>query len=264
MRHTPLTLQGPGPMKIKSWSDHEAMSRAAAAYLAREFRRQPRLLLCLATGATPARTYELLALQARKSPALFQQLRVLKLDEWGGLPRGDPASCETFLRQRVIRPWGISSRHFIGFAGHSARPKLECERIRKWLARHGPLDLCVLGLGRNGHLGFNEPRPALCPVAHLALLAGQTRAHPMLSHTAVKPDYGLTLGLAEILQARQILLLVSGEHKRKALQRLLRGEIATQFPASFLCLHPRTTVLCDRAAAGQTKIASAGSKGEEP
>jgi galactosamine-6-phosphate isomerase len=251
MRNTHSTVQGPYRMKVKIWANHEAMSRAAASCIAREFGRHPRQLVCLATGSTPARTYELLGCRARKSPALFDHLRVLKLDEWSGLPMSDPGSSETYLQQRVIRPWGVSQRRFVGFVTDPRRPKLECKRIQNWLARNGPIDLCVLGLGSNGHLGFNEPDNTLCPVAHRALLSEQTRAHPMLCHTTVKPDYGLTLGMAEILQARQILVLVSGAHKRKPLKRLLRGEISTQFPASLLCLHPQTMVLCDRDAAVQ-------------
>jgi galactosamine-6-phosphate isomerase len=237
-------------MKVKVWGDHEAMSRAAAGCIAREFGRDPRLLICLATGATPVRTYEWLGFRARASPGLFAHLRVLKLDEWAGLPMSDPGSSEAYLQSRVVRPWGIRPRHFIGFVSAPKRGRLECQRMQNWIARNGPIDLCVLGVGRNGHLGFNEPGRALCPLAHRARLSAQTRLHPMLSHRTVKPDYGFTLGMAEILQARRILLLVSGEDKRKPLQRLLRGEISTQFPASLLCLHPQTTVFCDRQAAG--------------
>jgi len=249
MTNTPATVQGPHGIKVKVWGNHEAMSRAAAGCIAREVGRRPRLLVCLATGSTPARTYELLGRRARQCPALFHHMRVLKLDEWEGLSMNDPGSSEAYLQQRVIRPWGVSQRRLVGFESDAKRSKLECQRIQNWLARNGPIDLCVLGLGANGHLGFNEPGRMLCPVAHRARLARQTRAHPMVSHTSVKPHYGLTLGMAEILQARQILLLVSGAHKRRPLKRLLRGEISTQFPASLLCLHPRTTLLCDRAAA---------------
>jgi len=225
------------------------MSHGAAGLIARELGRNPRLLICLATGHTPARTYELLGAKARKSPALVKHLRVLKLDEWGGLPVGDPGSCEAYLQERVVRPWGVSQRRFVGFAADPMRAKTECKRIQDWLARNGPIDFCVLGLGRNGHLGLNEPAAMLCPVAHRAALSEETRAHPMLARGIVKPDYGLTLGMAEIFQSTQILLLVSGAHKRQPLKRLLRGEISTQFPASLLSLHPRTTVFCDRAAA---------------
>jgi len=237
-------------MKVKICGDHEAMSVAAAGCMAREFGRNPRLLLCLATGSTPIRTYELLGIRARRAPAQFARLRVLKLDEWEGLPMSDPGSSEDYLQRCAIRSWGIRQRHFVGFVSTPRRPQLECQRIQKWLASNGPIDLCVLGLGRNGHLGFNEPGRTLSPVAHLARLAAQTTRHPMVSHIAVKPNYGFTLGMAEILQARRILLLVSGEDKRKPLLRLLRGEISTEFPASLLCLHPQTLVFCDYAAAG--------------
>jgi galactosamine-6-phosphate isomerase len=241
----------PQQMKSRIFGNHETMSRAVARYIALEFRSKPGMLVCLATGSTPTRTYELLGSQSRKSPALFAHLRVLKLDEWGGLAASDPGSCEAYLQQRVVRPWGISRRRFVGFEAASPHPEKECQRIQSWLARNGPIDLCVLGLGRNGHLGFNEPDRVLCPVAHCARLAPETRAHAMLSHTMVKPEFGLTLGMAEILQARRILLLVSGRQKRKPLEWLLRGEISTEFPASMLWLHPQTLVFCDREAAGK-------------
>ena len=241
----------PQRMKSRVFGNHDAMSRAAAGWIAREFGRKPGMLVCLATGSTPTRTYELLGSQARKSPALFKHLRVLKLDEWGGLAANDPGSCEAYLRQRVVRPWGISRRRFIGFAAAAPRPEKECQRIQRWLDRHGPIDLCILGLGSNGHLGFNEPNRTLCPVAHGARLLPETRAHAMLLHTTVKPEFGLTLGMADILQARRILLLVSGRQKRKPLERLLHGEISTEFPASLLWLHPQALVFCDREAAGR-------------
>jgi galactosamine-6-phosphate isomerase len=100
----------------------------------------------------------------------------------------------------------------------------------------------------NGHVAMNEPAASLQPAAHLAQLTPATLAHSMLANTKSKPGYGLTLGLAEILASREILLLVCGASKREPLGRLLKREIATEFPASFLWLHPNWTLLCDRAA----------------
>ena len=240
-------------MKIKLSENYEAMSREAAGWIARELGRNPRLLICMATGGSPARTYELLGERARKSPALFEQVRVLKLDEWGGLPAGDPRSSEAYLQEKVVKGWGISKRRFAGFVTDPKKSKSEGERIHKWIERNGPIDICVLGLGLNGHLGFNEPSDTLCPVAHRAVLMEETHVHPIDGAVPVKPDYGLTLGMAEILQARQILLLVSGPLKRPALKRLVCGGISTQFPASLLALHAQTTVFCDRAATASLK-----------
>jgi galactosamine-6-phosphate isomerase len=236
----------PSGIKLKILTDHEAMSRAAAGFMAREFAGNPRLLVCLATGGTPTRAYELL--RARKPRPELGHLRVLKLDEWEGLSADDPGSCEAYLRWHVLGPWGVARHRYAGFKGTHSNPEKECHRVRRWLARNGPINLCVLGLGRNGHLGFNEPGETLCPTAHRAQLTEETRAHPMVSNATTKPVHGLTLGLAEILRARRILLLVSGEHKREPLHRLLRGEMSTHFPASLLCLHHDVTILCDREA----------------
>jgi galactosamine-6-phosphate isomerase len=227
--------------------DHEAMSRAAADLLAEQISRNPDTLLCLATGATPMRSYELLAARRETGAGLFNRLRVLKLDEWGGIPMENPATCESFLRKSFIGPLGLESR-YIGFHSQPENAAAECDRIRLWLAGNGPIDLCVLGLGVNGHLGFNEPADALQPHAHVATLSAESLKHSMIAKEHVKPKFGLTLGMADLLQARQILLVVNGHSKRAALKQLLSGRISTDFPASFLWLHGNVTLFCDQAA----------------
>lgn len=222
------------------------MSRAAADFLAQEIRAKPDALLCMATGATPMRSYELLAQNER---AMFGRLRVIKLDEWGGIPMESPATCETFLRRSFVGPLGLASR-YIGFESHPADFGAECERIESWLAANGPIDICVLGLGINGHLGFNEPARSLRAHAHVAKLAASSLQHSMIAAEKAKPTVGITLGVADLLHSRHILLVVSGESKKGPMENLLSGEITTQFPASFLHLHPNVTVICDRAAFG--------------
>jgi galactosamine-6-phosphate isomerase len=226
--------------------DHEEMSGRAAARIARDLRRKPGLLLGLATGATPTRTYQRLAQRRRGRPMLFRRVRIVKLDEWLGLPMDHPATCETYLRENVLRPWGVPRSRYHGFRSRPRDARAECARLARWLALRGPLDLCVLGLGRNGHLLMNEPADALSAGAHVARLAAQTRAHSMLRSTQAPPRRGLTMGLADILQSRAILLLVSGRPKAAPLRRMLSGRVTTRCPASLLWLHPDVTVLCDR------------------
>jgi len=108
--------------------------------------------------------------------------------------------------------------------------------------------LCLLGLGLNGHLGLNEPGRALKPWPHVATLTGATRRHAMLKTAGGAIRYGMTLGLANLLASRRIVLLVSGRHKRAPLRQLLRGAVTTHCPASLLWLHPRWLLICDRAA----------------
>ncbi len=137
---------------------------------------------------------------------------------------------------------------YIAFDSQAADADAECKRIAAWLERNGPIDVCVLGLGINGHIGFNEPAEFLQPHAHVAKLIESSMQHAMVTHSKHRPTHGLTLGMADLLQSRQVLLLVSGEGKRTAMSGLLDGRIATDFPASFLALHPDVRILCDRAA----------------
>jgi galactosamine-6-phosphate isomerase len=229
--------------------DPEAVGRAAADLVVSELRRKPNLLLCTATGASPTRAYELLAEEFRRAPELFKQLRVLKLDEWGGLAMDDPGSCEYYLRQHLLGPLKISPNRYTGFQSEPKNPEQETARIRRWVAENGPIDICLLGLGTNGHLAMNEPTETLKPFAHVAELAQSTLGHGMLAQSKRKPAYGLTLGLSEIFHSKRILLLVSGSNKSAQLARLLKEEVSTQFPASLLWLHANVTCLCDDAAA---------------
>jgi galactosamine-6-phosphate isomerase len=237
-------------LRIQVLDSHEAMSRAAADLICKELEQKPNLLLCVSAGATPTRAYELLAARYDRRPKLFNQMRVLQIDEWGGLAQGHPATCAEDLRMKLLKPLGIARNRFVGFRTDSPDPQADCRRIGRWLTANGPIDICILGLGTNGHVAMNEPAETITPQSHVAALAESSRKHSMLKDLARKPRYGLTLGMADILRSRRILLLVSGQPKRPALKRLMKPEVTTHYPASFLWLHLDATMLCDRAAAG--------------
>ena len=118
----------------------------------------------------------------------------------------------------------------------------------------GPIDLCILGLGLNGHLALNEPAESFDPFCHVATLAEQSRSHPMIAESAAPVRQGLTLGLGDILRARRILLMVSGAAKRTPLARLAAPRITPTLPASFLWLHGDAVCLCDRDAAADAGL----------
>jgi len=225
------------------------MSQRVAELIIAELKRRRDLLLCASAGGTPTKAYERLAARRTRQPSLFRKMRVLQIDEWGGLPRENPASCEADLQSKLLKPLGIGDERYRGFASDAADAPAECRRIAQWLARNGPIDLCLLGLGVNGHVAMNEPAAMLTPHAHVARLARSSLKHAMLQPLKRKPRYGLTLGLGDILSSRKILLLASGPNKQAALKRLLEPCVSTRFPASFLWLHPDVTVLCDQAAA---------------
>ena len=117
------------------------------------------------------------------------------------------------------------------------------------LAKAGPIDCCVLGLGINGHLGFNEPAEYLHPGCHIARLSPTTLQHTMVGDMTSRPSYGLTLGMADILQAKMVLILISGSSKKEITREFLSERVTAELPASFLWLHPNAVCLLDRAAA---------------
>lgn len=231
--------------RIQKAEDYESLSRQAAKLIAAEVRRQPGLLLCAAAGSTPSRTYDFLAESRLAQPGLCAHLRVVKLDEWGGLDMKHESTCEAYLQTHLIRPLEIPPERYIALRSSPKDPAAECERVRALLTRHGGVDLCVLGLGVNGHLGLNEPAESLQPFVHVASLADSSLQHPMLRLVDGRVAFGLTLGIVDILRSKKIFLLVSGPHKRRPLKRLLTPEISSHFPASFLWLHPDVTLLYD-------------------
>jgi galactosamine-6-phosphate isomerase len=229
--------------------DYEALSRRASELVVAGLRSRPTSLLCLAAGSTPIRTYELLAVEGAKEPDLFAHCRIIKLDEWGGLPPGNPATCDFQLRSALVSPLNLAER-YVAFESNPSDPDAEAARVVAWLDQNGPIDISILGLGINGHLGFAEPAEYLQPFAHVAKLSPESLTHAMLTKSDARPTYGLTLGMADLIQSRQILLLVSGATKRKPLQRLIGGQITTEFPASMLQVHNNVQLLCDEAATG--------------
>jgi galactosamine-6-phosphate isomerase len=235
------------PFQFACASDHEAMSQLAVAQIVAQLRTKPDSLLVLATGSTPHRAYQLLADQGRAEQGLCDQMRILKLDEWGGLAMDDPATCEAALRETLIHPLRMGPDRYRAWQSDPPDVNAECGRMARWLREHGPADLCVLGLGINGHLGFNEPNDHLHPHAHRTELSKESMRHSMLHQARTQPAFGLTLGMRDIMSSRNILLLVSGKSKRTQLRRLFQPEISPSFPASFLWLHPRVTVCCDEA-----------------
>lgn len=233
-------------LRPRVFPDHERASQHVAEWLVEHLRHKPNAVVCLATGATPMRAYTLFAERAVNERSLVDRCRLVKLDEWGGLPMDDPATCEQHLRSTLVAPLRMTDR-YIGFESQPANAEAECVRVAKWLDENGPIDLCVLGLGVNGHIGFNEPAAFLQPHAHVARLADATLAHSMVKHCDTRPKYGLTLGMVDLLRSRHILMLVTGASKRRPLERLISRRITTEFPASLLQLHGDVQLICDTA-----------------
>lgn len=241
-----LSLHASFSLRVgESW---EELSRLAADTIVAELRRTPDLLLCAAAGESPTLIYRHLTEAHSLQPELFAQVRVIALDEWGALPRGAAASCTAYLEQHLLEPLQIPPHRWMGFKSDAADVETECGRVQSWLDREGPIDLCVVGLGINGHLGLIEPAASLQPHTHRATLSNASLAHRMLAGSPHQPTFGYTLGIADLLAASTIMLAVKGEHKRGPMQQFLGRDVSTHFPASFLWLHRAVTCYCDAAA----------------
>src|SRR6266566_2330277 len=192
-------------MKITYFDDYAAMSESAADVFVADLRKKKDLLLCSATGSSPLGLYQRLAKMYLNEADLFDQMRILKLDEWGGIPLADSNSCQTYLKENVLSPLKISSNRFIEF-NSEANVVEECKRIQRIIDQISPIDFCILGLGKNGHLGFNEPADFLQRDCHIAKLADSTVQHSMVQSMAQSPTFGMTVGMKDILNSKKILL----------------------------------------------------------
>lgn len=230
-------------MQVRYYDNYDLMSEEASNQISAKVAAKPDLLFCAATGASPLGAYQKLA---KNNPVIFEQLRVLKLDEWGGISPDDPQSCEMFLQEKLLKPLNINAFRYFGFQTNPEDNEKEANDVRMYLQNHGPIDLCVLGLGRNGHIAFNEPANFLQPFAHIAELSDVSMQHQMASGMNEKPTFGFTLGMAEILQSKKIIILLTGTGKEQIAEEFLSGKITTQLPASFLWMHPNVDCLIDK------------------
>lgn len=149
-------------MKITQVGNYAALSKKAASFIAEEVQQNPHLLFCAATGGSPTGMYAEMA----KDPILYSKMRVVKMDEWGIIPLTHPDSCETYLIKHLLGPLEIGTDRYTTFDTAPEVVEAECHRMKSFIRENGPLDICILGLGKNGHIAFNEPADVLNPDFH--------------------------------------------------------------------------------------------------
>lgn len=216
------------------------LNEQASETIIQELQQNPKSLICAATGNSPTGVYQKLV--EKKERFDTSGLRFIKLDEWYGLGINDEGSCEKYLHEHLFNPLGISHNQYIAFDGKATDAEKTLESVDSYLDEQGPIDLCILGIGKNGHIAFNEPADTLHPHAHMAPLSSTSLQHTMIKGADEQIKYGMTLGMTDILQSKKIILLVNGTPKNAIMQKLMEQKISTQLPASFLWLH--TDVQC--------------------
>jgi glucosamine-6-phosphate deaminase len=240
-------------------ADGAAVADHVAACLLHDRLHWPDQPLGLATGRTMEPVYGALvkvvqALPVAEHQRLRQQWLSFNLDEYVGLGPGDPGSFAAFMARHLQQPLALGLDQVRLPAGLASDPAAEAVRYAKDLARCGGLGLQLLGLGLNGHVGFNEPpcqATALCRCLELSCTTREQNAAAFGGDAQAVPEQAITLGLAEILAAQRLLVVVTGAAKAGILARLLSEEPSPDLPASWLRSHPNLTLVADQAALGQ-------------
>ncbi len=220
---------------------------AVAAELVARLSDRPALRICLPTGETPGPVYAALVAAACDGRVSFDRATLVMLDAWVGLPPGDPARCDVRLRAELVDRLPRPPAAFIAIDVDGPDPDAAADRHDAAAAR---LDLAILGLGPNGHVGFNEPGSRPDDPTRLVRLAASSREAAVARYGATRvPTAGITIGLRRLLGAEEAWLLVTGERKASILRRCLEDPVGPDRPASWLRRHPRLTVFADEGAA---------------
>lgn len=237
-----------GP-EIRAGADPGEVARIAADAIEELILAKPDAVLALPTGRTPRPLYDELVGRFRSGRITFRDVQTFNLDEWVGVPPESPASYAHFMDEHIFRWVDLApeNRHLPN--GMAPDLDAECRRYDETIRRAGGLDLAVLGIGRNGHIGFNEPGTSPETRSHVAWVAEDTRrANAYSFPDRNPPSQALTMGIATIIEARSILLLATGDDKADILTRSFTGPIIPDVPASVLQRHAGVVVVGDRAA----------------
>lgn len=245
-------------MRIYREKDYEAMSRRAAQIIAAEIVHDPACVLGLATGSTPEGAYRNLVDWFKQGLISFKEVRSVNLDEYKGLDPGHDQSYRHFMQTKLFDHVDILPENTRVPDGLAADPDAECARYDAYIRSLGCPSLQLLGIGRNGHIGFNEPGDRFVKETHVVDLTESTiDANSRFFATRDEvPRQALSMGIGTIMGARKVLLCASGEEKAEAVYHTVRGPITPKCPGSVLQLHPNVVLVADEAAL--SKLTAAG------
>lgn len=240
-------------MHIRIFATSTSAARALAVDIARGLAADGALVLGLPTGRTPIPLYEALVAMYRAHRVDFSRATTFNLDEFVGVAPDDDRSYRAFMQRHLFDHVNLPPRRINFLNGIAKDVVRECQRYERAIARVGGIDLQILGLGTNGHIGFNEPAAALVASTHRTTLSRASRRAnlSLFGRLTAVPHDALSMGMATILHARRIVLLATGASKARSVERMVHGPLTPRLPASFLQLHSDAEVWLDRAAAAR-------------
>lgn len=249
-------------MKITVANNEAEFDTTAASRIVNAICARPRSVIGLSTGRTTFNIHRAVCDMHAEVDFDVSQVTFFGLDEVTNVPRDYAGACYTMLRNEIIDPLGIPEERFLMLPVKSADFAADCRDFTDEIKRRGGIDLLILGLGENGHLGFNQPGSSLNGTAGLASMDPVLEAR-IRRETATPDDVqlgGVTLGLLDIMHARRIVLVAKGRNKRAIVKQMLEGDISSDVPATVLQLHPDCEFLLDRESAADIDVESLRAK----
>lgn len=233
--------------------DYDAMSFAAYELIRDRLLERPDGLYCFAGGDTPVGALRLLAEAAKSGEVDLSRASFVELDEWVGLDRSNPGSCASYLKRNLFDSAGVSEDRVHLFDPMAADLTKECDRAVNFVEEHGGIELALLGVGVNGHFGFNEPGVSFDERAHVIDLSDTTvtvGAKYFTDAAEVDRSRGITLGIGTLMESRNLVVVANGPKKRKAIAEALKGTVAPEWPVTALWTHPHPQLVIDQAVFG--------------
>lgn len=237
-------------MKIYCAKDYKEMSRKAANIISAQIIMKPDCVLGLATGSTPIGTYQQLVKWYKKGDLDFSKVKTVNLDEYKGLAEDNHQSYRYFMNQNLFNHINIDKNHTFVPNGMAEDEDAECARYTELIKTLGGVDLQLLGLGHNGHIGFNEPNSAFDMDTHCVALTQNTidANSRLFEKTEEVPRFAYTMGIKTIMHAEKIVIVVSGEDKAEIVKKAFTGEVTPEVPVSILQMHKDVILIGDEAA----------------
>ena len=237
-------------MEIRIFDDAASLALAAADIFAEQIKKNPASVLGLATGASPVPTYNRLIEMYKAGEISFADIRTFNLDEYCDLPKDDKNSYYTFMHENLFNAVDIKEENVHILDGNAADAEKEAADFDASIAAAGGIDIQLLGIGNNGHIGFNEPADEFTTGTFKVKLTDSTlQANSRYFDENPMPHYALTMGVGSIMAAKKIVLIATGPAKAQAIHDTVKGEVTAQVPASILQNHVDCVLLLDKAAA---------------
>lgn len=239
-------------MNLKIEKDYDAVSKAAGDYIIDFVNKKPASLICFAGGDTPAGTFKYLVEASKNGKVDFSKCKFVSLDEWIGIGKETKGSCRETLYGQFYDYIPVREEQICFFDGLAKDPQEECKRMHKFISENGNLDLILLGIGMNGHIGFNEPNLPMDTYCHVVDLDPITKdVSVKYFDEAIDVRQGISLGFKTILGAKSILLMATGKKKADIVKRTVQGEKTPDVPSSMLRDVPELIFFIDEEAASE-------------